>query len=260
VAETVFNLWDAWEAAPLSQTDQPAFFGLGDPAAEEVSLFQIDLSADPRSADEQLQAAEAALGRAGFALEAVPVRLDRLVGQAQAGTLGQASFSLEGEGGLGSAEAELLASLGSLPGGPEVESYGLMDKLSDWKESQQEFLEAFEHLQQLLAHLAWVETRQDGSLLARTIVDWSGDLGTVWKTNLLDAQRELHQRSLAVALASRVALLRLLSTVLKASAKISVLLATPGAQILALPAAWRYVNQILKDFEAYRAIPAPTGG
>jgi hypothetical protein len=62
------------------------------------------------------------------------------------------------------------------------------------------------------------------------------------------------------ALASRLALLRLITTVLQATAKISILLATPGAQLLALPAAWRYVNQILKDFETYRAKPAPMGG
>ena len=260
VAETVFALWNTWETAPLPRTDQPAFFGLGDPALEEVSLFQVDLPADPRSAEKQLQSAEEAIDQAGLALETVPARLDRLVGQAQSGTLGQASFSLEGESGLGPAEADLLASLGAMPGGPAVESFGLMDKVADWKEAQKEFLENFERVQQLLVHLAWVETRLDGSLLARTIVDWSGDLGTVWKINVMEAQRELHQRSLAVALASRIALLRLLSTVLTATTKISVLLATPGAQILALPAAWRYVNQILKDFETYRAIPAPTGG
>lgn len=260
MAEDIFALLEAWEAAALPQDDQPAFFGLGNPADEQIYLFQMNLPAEPGQADQQLQAAEVALAQADTALEAVPDRLDSLVGQAQSGLLGPASFSAGGEGGLGPAEAELLASLGTLPGGPVVESYGLLDKLPDMKESQREFLEAFERLQQLLTHLAWVETRLDGSLLARTIVDWSGDLGTVWNNDVGEAQLHLHQRSLAVALASRVALLRLLSTVLMATAKIAVLLSTPGAQLLALPAAWRYVTQILKEYEAYRANLAPTGG
>jgi len=260
MTETVFDLWATWKAVPSPQPDQPFFFGLDDPAAQEFSLFEVDLPARPWSAAEQLEAAQTALDQAGRALGAVPGRLDRLVGQALAGNLGPASFALGGTDGLGPAEAELLASLGGLPGGPPVESYGLAERLPDWKQSQKEFLEAFERLQKLLTHLAWVETRVDGALLARTVVDWSGDLDTVWGKRLDAAQFELHRRALQVALSSRVALLRLLTTVLQATAKISILLSTPGAQLLALPAAWRYVNQILREFETYRAITAPVGG
>ncbi|MEJ2267272.1 MAG: hypothetical protein P8X95_27830 [Anaerolineales bacterium] len=47
-------------------------------------------------------------------------------------------------------------------------------------------------------------------------------------------------------------MLRTFIVTTQGAAKLSILLATPGGAILALPAAWKYVNQILAELEKIR--------
>jgi hypothetical protein len=85
-------------------------------------------------------------------------------------------------------------------------------------------------------------------------VDWTGDMNTAWKPAISPEERILHQRSLALALKSRIALLRIIMTTAQGAAKIAALIAAPGGALLALPAAWKYVQQLLSAVsEAGRA-------
>jgi hypothetical protein len=94
-------------------------------------------------------------------------------------------------------------------------------------------------------HLASVETRMEGGLLARTLVDWTGDQVTAWESALTPEQHSLHERSLAIALRSRFAMIKMVSIAAQGAAKIATLIAAPGGALLALPVAWKYLEKIL---------------
>jgi hypothetical protein len=85
-------------------------------------------------------------------------------------------------------------------------------------------------------------------LLGQTTVSWSGDVNTVWRVGLSPEDVKLHQRTLALALQSRDTLLQILVMATQFAVKLSVLLAMPGGAILALPAAWKFINQVLAEF------------
>ena len=102
-----------------------------------------------------------------------------------------------------------------------------------------------------LAHYAAVETAVQGRLLGRTTVSWMGDMNTVWHAGLDPTSAVLHQRTLALALASRDTWMRMVVVVARGAIALSVLLTTPGGAILALPAAWKFVHQVLSELEKY---------
>jgi hypothetical protein len=80
------------------------------------------------------------------------------------------------------------------------------------------------------------------------------DANTFWQWGTSPEQFGLHQRTLKLAIDSRNALMRTFGLTAEAAVKLSVLLATPGGAIVALPAAWKYVNQILTEVGQYRAL------
>lgn len=89
--------------------------------------------------------------------------------------------------------------------------------------------------------------------MARTSVNWTGDAKTVWGAPVTLAESDLHRCSLRLAVVSRASLMRMLVVVTQGAAKISVLIATPGGAVLALPAAWKYVKRLLREIETYRS-------
>ncbi len=124
-------------------------------------------------------------------------------------------------------------------GGPRVDPRRLSGEIAG----------ATRRLSRLLTHVAWVETRTGGRLLGQTVVGWTGKTRTVW--NLVEDReaRTLHQRNVAVALASRLGLLRTMTVVAQGAAKVSMLLAASGGigAVAALPLAWRFVQQVLAE-------------
>jgi hypothetical protein len=96
-----------------------------------------------------------------------------------------------------------------------------------------------------------VETRAEGRLLARTIVGWGGDAGTAWAVPFDPAAATLHGRTLALALAARATLLRRLALAARGAATLGALLA-PGGALLALPAAWRFIGEVVDEVAAAR--------
>ena len=91
-------------------------------------------------------------------------------------------------------------------------------------------------------------------MVGRTAVGWAGDFDTTWQAHAAPSQFALHRRSLALALASRDALLNTFVLTAQTVAKLSTLVAVPGGFVLALPVIWRFINNILKDYEAYEAL------
>jgi hypothetical protein len=96
-----------------------------------------------------------------------------------------------------------------------------------------------------LLHFAWVDTTLDGLLVARTTVDWGGDLTTLWNPGLLPEQSTAHCRSLSLALASRAANLRTILTVSKIAGKIALAVATPLGPLQAMSLGWQFVQEVV---------------
>jgi hypothetical protein len=120
------------------------------------------------------------------------------------------------------------------------------------EEVYQRFDADLNRLLRLITHFAWVETVIGEFLIARTIVSWDGDAGTVWGGGLKVREYQNHVRSLEQALASRNIILHAVIVTVQSAAKLAVLLATPGGAVLALPLVWKFVKQILADVERYQ--------
>jgi hypothetical protein len=268
-----------WELPPAPSAAQPPAgkalaFGL--PQAEETEImpvWRIDLPADNAQAARQIHQTLAQARAQQSQLEALPASFDRLAQQAKAGAT-QAktvpgtpvqegsrgvSFGLtEGEPGstVSSAEAELLATVQQISAAPLTVgeatekgiSFGLTERLGiDLGPVNAQFQAFADRLQRTLAHLAWVETRQEGKLIGQTVVGWSGDCDTLWDQAATDEQMALHRRSLEAALQSRITLLNTFTMAVQGAVKLSVALSTPAGVVLALPTVWKFIHQILAD-------------
>lgn len=99
--------------------------------------------------------------------------------------------------------------------------------------------------QRLLAHYTHVQTEQAGVAIGLTTVNWSGDFRTTWAMPVAPASRRLHVQAVETALASRAAWLQLIATVTGGAIGLAAKAALPGGAVLLLPAAWRFVRDVL---------------
>ncbi len=182
--------------------------------------WRLDLGDDPAGAHRRLAALEAQTRQVQSRLDAVPGRLDDLLRRTASGPDAEVSFSATAVSGPG----------------------------EDLAEAERDLTAATRRLSRLLTHVAWVETRAGGQLLGQTVVGWSGKMRTAWNATADPEWRTLHQRNVAVALASRLGLLRTMVVVAHGAATLSMLLSTGGiGAATALPAAWRFVQQVLAE-------------
>ena len=142
----------------------------------------------------------------------------------------------------------------------EARMWGALESLQvgaiteDWRQAARQLQMLLGELSRTVSHFAWVETQSGGQLVGRTAVGWTGDFDTTWQAHAAPSQFALHRRSLALALASRDALLNTFVLTAQTMAKLSTLVAVPGGFVLALPVIWRFINNVLKDYEAYEAL------
>ena len=246
----VFQLWQpAPQASDISfeaaATDEPV---------PQVSLWSLDLPADPEQAAATLAQAEAQLQATQALLDEAPARLEAFAARLQSGADEQFGLESTGEVSIGAAETALLPWIDALePGQVSFGGEGL--SRGDVGDAIAELRQAVDRLLGQVLHLARVETRQQGTLLASSLVDWTGDLDTAWKPAVSPEEQSLHQRSLALALKARIALLRIIMTTTQGAVKIAALIAAPGGALLALPAAWKYVQQLLTAVSDARSAP-----
>jgi hypothetical protein len=208
---------------------------------EEVSLWQATLPED------RLAASAALAERTGSlvsAQQAVPWAASRLEVYAQrvlaAGPPGTASYA-PARVGIARPEQELDAWLLAEQG---VAEYGRLDDVRAGIEQAVRELSVFgQQLRRTLTRFAWVETMAGGRTLGRTSVQWLGDVHTLCGAGLDPERAALHQRTLALALASRQAWMRLALVVAVGAVRLSALLASP----LVVPAAFKFVTQVLDE-------------
>jgi hypothetical protein len=242
------DLFGAWETAP----GEPASFALpGAPEPDEdVPVWSVNLPSDLTLAATQLEAGLAQVDGASHALGDAQARLDALVKQAQGA--GEVSFGAPGAP-LPPAEQDLLNALETLRAGESgAVSFGLLPGGPDLAEAEEKFRNVLTRLTQSLAYYAFVETQIEGRLLCRTTLSWSSDSQTLWQSGITAEQLTLHQRTLALAVGSRAALMNTVALTLQSAAKIAALLAVPGGALLALPSAWKFINGVLAEIGQYR--------
>jgi hypothetical protein len=224
-AQTAFQL--SQEPSTTAGADLLGVWRVGPPAPSvaftasrsttpEVPLWRIDLPADPIQAARRLEAGQARLWAASRRLADATARLDAALDRSRPGVTFTAETPIPGA----SAEAELT---------------GWQRLTSGCRPS------------------AWVETRIQGELAARSLLGLGGDVRTVWRPGLGPRGVGLHQEGVRLVVASRAAFLRVVAVVTRGAVAISVRLALPGGPVLALPVAWRFVQRVLAEADRGRA-------
>jgi hypothetical protein len=251
-----------WASAPQPEM---VHFGIGDEAASplpDVPVFRVNLPGSSEAAGEVFETSEAYFERMNAALDNVPERLDTLVSRMQARQAAGDSVSfdvpsLEGEPGP---EGDLLHLLDDVSKN-EIVSFSVGDESEAarepvsqaWQDARARFEALMEQINREVLHFAWVETKVDGQMIARSEVDWSGDATTLWVETVSEEQKSLHHRALNIAARSRNMKLRLFVTVAGGAAKVTTLMAA-GTPMLALPAVYQYVMAIVKQVRQLQSI------
>ena len=256
VAQATPNVFGVWDTVAAPATGEVSFAAPGaDAPVEDVPVWSVNLSPDLAVAAAQLDSSLARVDNSRDALATARTRLEALVAQKQS-TSGVSFAATSAEPDLPSAEQELLKQLATIKGEDADLSFGLfgLPSRSDLEAAEEQFKAVMARMAQSLIYYALVETRFDGRLAGRTSISWSADARTIWQSGNPPEVFALHQRSLALAIQSRNSLIRMFMLTTQAAVKLSVLLATPGGQLLALPAAWKFINQVLAEIGQYREL------
>lgn len=203
---------------------------------ERAPRWQISLPADPTEAWAELRAAEASLARQEQAIASAPARLRSLVARGSA-----ASFSA-----APGPEGRLVALLDEAQNSGAA-SFSLGGGARELPAVEERFKSFAQQVQDAVTNLAVVETSLERQLIARTSVSWGGDMRSLLVARIAAEPEQLHRRSLGLALRSRAALLRTFGVVMRGAAIVAVLASSPAGALAAFPAAWRFVDDLLRE-------------
>lgn len=130
---------------------------------------------------------------------------------------------------------------------------GMSEQLLGMWEQAVRKSQAFAHrLLHAITHYAWVETYEGEYLLGQTAVSWKGDIEAAWQKKLYPAQVALHQRTLALALASRTTLVHVFGPAAHGTLLLTSMLTLPAGSLLILPAAWKFIIQVLEEYREHK--------
>ncbi len=247
------NLFGAWELSAASAEGTVSFAAPGAPAETEGLVWRMDLPADSAAAQAQLDAQLARMKASEAALPTVQARVRSVAARAKTAASEPVSFAatpLEG------AEGELLTELAQLRPAEGMVEFGLLDSLKEkvippaWGDALQKAQPLLDRVQNAVLYSALVETRIAGQHIARTTIGWAGDANTAWGHDAHPDDLALHARALALAIASR----HMLTRIFMLTARLAVTLSAPGGPVLALPAAWKFINQVLAEVRQYQEL------
>jgi len=138
-------------------------------------------------------------------------------------------------------------------------SYGLFDRKQ--QAEQESDLEAtsqwrhfMEQVREMIANYARVETEIAGSPIGQTAISWTGDFRTIWTPAVTIADMNLHRHNVDVTLQWRLGTMRFVGVVGAGAANVALKLGVPGGQLLALPAVWNFVKDVLAEWRKLQAI------
>jgi hypothetical protein len=267
---TRFELDDPVLAATLSAPGQSAaHFGVWQirpsapaaaPSADDVTVWRTHLPPDPARAEQDLRQSNQHHRALHQGLEQARHRVVSFA-KTQSQTAPQSaeavSFGLEtppDRPPLPPQEAELQRTLYALaaPRPPQTDAAGVSFALPEGPESEEASQEALQQVQALattmtrtLSNYAWIETVIADTLIGRTAVRWTGDVQTIWHPQGSAWHAHIHTRSVQASLSWRATLLRKAVLIMQGAALISSAVATPGGPVMALPAIWKFIDQIL---------------
>lgn len=237
---TQFKLLTAASGPELWEPEADAL-SFSAPGEATEAVWSVDVSASPEVALQQLNAGLGRVAQTEAALITAQSRLETLVEQSQSAV----SFAAPEAAALPPAEQDLLARLEALQGN----AISFSAPAPNFAEDEDKLANGLERLIQSLTYFAFVETRVEGRLLCRTTLNWAADTHTFGQMNLSGEQWAVHQKTLALAVQSRTALMNTVALAAQSALKISAALALPGGALLALPAAWKFFKHVLSELE-----------
>ena len=222
------ELFGIWEVPPVAAT---AFAAAGE--SEPVGpLFEARLPAQPDEAERLLSAREAALGLSLNDLAKAEERMNAL----STGV----SFAE-----IGGPEADLQRAMNAIyfPLSFAADEAAREDKrglIEQWR--------AFvAQVHRMISHFTTVITEIDGIPIGHTAVGWTGDFDNYLDDDPGPKYLDLHQKNVQLSLATRTAVIRLVIVVSTGAVKLGTRMGIPGAQILLLPDAYKFVRDVLKE-------------
>jgi hypothetical protein len=231
------GLWEVQLAPALS------FAATAETAAPPT--WRVQLPASPLEAAALLQAQAQAHALAWQDLARVESEL------AQLARPESISFSVADP--LAVEKSVLLAAVDRLPA--STVSYAILRGADPEEQETVRQWDAFvAEMRRIVTHYAHIHTTIAGSDVGLTNVSWAGDFATHWVTGVQRTAMPLHIQSVQMALDSRLALLRVASVVAAGAVGLAVKAVVPGAQVLLLPAVWRFVRDVLQELR--RSWPA----
>jgi hypothetical protein len=246
VNEDPFGLWDVVPA--LSGVS----FGVGEAAAPEEPVHRSSFTSPDEGAS-LLATQQRALQDQQATLTQIEQRLAEIgrsgSGVSFASPIDQPQEFVQPEQSLEAALQHLTAPV----------SYGLFDRKQ--QAEQESDLEAtgqwrqfLEQVREMIANYARVETTLAGNPIGQTAVSWTGDFRTIWTPAVTVEDMNLHHRNVDVTLQWRLGTLRFVGVVGAGAANVAIKLGVPGAQLLALPAVWNFVKEVLKEWRKLQAL------
>jgi hypothetical protein len=138
-------------------------------------------------------------------------------------------------------------------------SYGLFDRKQQAEqeadlETASQWRQFLAQAREMIANYARVETEVAGNSIGQTAVSWTGDFSTIWASAVTVDDMTLHCHNLDVTLQWRRGTLRFVGVVSAGAVNVAVKLGVPGGQLLALPAVWNFVKDVLKEWRKLQAI------
>ena len=227
--EDPLGLWTLPESSGVSFSAEAA--------PVEPPTWHIELSSSAEETRQVLDAQTRALALGERDLEQAKDALKAL------GTTEAVSFATDDP--LAAQKAALLETLQK---GQEPVAYGVEPQAeAEQEEVYRQWLAFMEQTRELLSHYARIKTTAGETLIGITEVSWGGDFKTEWPADLPAASMQQHLQAVHLALGSRIALMRVFSVVGTGAAGLAVKATMPGAQILLLPATWKFVRDVLQE-------------
>ncbi|HOU12180.1 MAG TPA: hypothetical protein PKZ84_03625 [Anaerolineae bacterium] len=162
--------------------------------------------------------------------------------------------TLSGFAALGAPPRQVAALEGAVAfGAPDA--FAEEKERKGFQEAYRRWLAFVEQVKQLTSSSSNAETIIAGECIGLTRIAWDGDFETFWLPGLSALSREVHRQNVNLVLASRIALLRAASVIATGAGGLifKAVVLPPGAQALLLPAAIRFIFDVmdaLRDWEA----------
>ena len=235
------ELLAAWHALSASTAEDSR---ATETQRSESLRWQADLPADSQGASEAVARAQARLDAFGTALDAAEARLKAFASPSRALDRDQAGAVVSAAGMDPGRSTMPENATGGIAG------IDLTQAERDWPDAMEQYHSYLIALTQCVEYPVWAETRVRGEIQAQTAITWSGNMDTVYLEPLGAERAAQHSQTLDLALTSTQLLLRKLEIICRGAALLTEsasLSALPGGKILALPAAWRFVDSVLEE-------------